>query len=381
MNKKRILILAGILIASAGACIVPYAVLQDPLVAAAMTACSEAMLDLTGVRGINESAVIAVQSQYGSSFGFINRVGKAVIAPQFAETANFHEGLCAVRLNKRWGFINKSGEMVIAPKYTRALDFAEGLAPVREGLVWCYIDKKGNQKIAPSDWNGATTFKNGVAIVKAGNQHSLINARGEYICRNFDEISGPCENFFRTKKDSKYGFVNSNGTFSLEPQFSDASNFSQSLAAVEKNGKWGYIDGFSRLVIPANFDTAGDFHNGVAVISVAGKYGLIDRRGAYRLPPAYKYLSSILPEQNVPASEATTAWLSAEGMTPVNDGSLWGFADNNGQLVIKAQFGDVKPFSEGLASVAVFKEPAAVASAMKQQRANAVSEELPEQTE
>ncbi len=366
MNKKRSLVLAGILTASCAALIGPSLAGQEPMVTATMAMCADAVFRLTGVEQESDAAVIAVQKGYASRFGFIDRTGKQVIAPQYEQTASFHEGMCAVRVKKRWGFINRTGKMVVPPTYNRVLDYSEGLAPVREGIVWSYIDKEGRQAIAPNNWRTATAFKNGVARVAVGDKQGLIRKDGKFICQNLDEISEPSEYLFRTKKGSKYGFVNSNGTLLLEPQFSDASNFSESLAAVSKDGKWGYIDGFTRMVIPPKFDTAGDFHNGVAVVSVKGKYGLIDRRGAYRLRPAYSYLSTILPpEKAVHFGDNRFSSLTAEGLTPIIDNSLWGFADSTGKIVVKCQFGQVQPFSEGLASVAIFDMPIAVANAIK----------------
>ncbi len=379
MNKKRSLVLAGILTASCAALIVPSLVLQEPTVAATIALCSDTIFRSVGVNETDNGAVIAVQKSYGAHYGFIDKTGKQVIAPQYEQTSSFHEGMCAVRVNKRWGFINRAGKIVVPPKYSSVLDYSEGLAPVREGVAWSYIDKEGRQAIAPSNWKTATAFKNGVARVEVGLKQGLIRKDGKFICQNLDEISEPSEYLFRTKKDSKYGFVNSNGTLLLEPQFSDASNFSESLAAVSKDGKWGYIDGFTRMVIPAKFDSAGDFHNGVAVVSVNGKYGLIDRRGAYRLQPAYNYLSRILPpEQALRFGDKPLSSFSAEGLTPIIDNGLWGFADSTGKIVIKCQFGQLHPFSEGLASVAVFDMPGAVANAIKQRNIAAAEGEAEE---
>ena len=50
------------------------------------------------------------------------------------------------------------------------------------------------------------------------------------------------------------------GTVRLEriinPQYEDARNFYEGLAAVKRNGKWGFIDEDNRTVIPFEYDYA-----------------------------------------------------------------------------------------------------------------------------
>ena len=43
----------------------------------------------------------------------------------------FSEGFAPVMQDGKWGFIDRSGRLVIAPQYDRVLPFAEGLAQVR----------------------------------------------------------------------------------------------------------------------------------------------------------------------------------------------------------------------------------------------------------
>lgn len=52
----------------------------------------------------------------------------------------------------------------------------------------------------------------------------------------------------------------------IAPQYQDARQFSEGLAAVKKDGKWGYIDTEGNTVIPFRFDDAGSFNDGYAVV-------------------------------------------------------------------------------------------------------------------
>lgn len=70
-------------------------------------------------------------------WGYIDKTGKMVIAPQFHNACCFSGGLAKVEIvdskdpNKiSCGFINKQGKFVIEPKYRYATSFSEGLAAV-----------------------------------------------------------------------------------------------------------------------------------------------------------------------------------------------------------------------------------------------------------
>lgn len=89
---------------------------------------------------------------FGNKYGFVDRTGKTVIAPQFDLTFEFSEGLAAVEVGKKWGYIDTTGKMVIEPQdITDAKPFHNGLARVvREGPEVEYIDKAG-RRVWPKD--------------------------------------------------------------------------------------------------------------------------------------------------------------------------------------------------------------------------------------
>ena len=72
--------------------------------------------------------VVAVRIE--GKYGYADKTGQIVIAPQFDEAYRFREGLAGVRFRGRWGFIDKNAEWVIEPKPWRPFGFFEGLAMV-----------------------------------------------------------------------------------------------------------------------------------------------------------------------------------------------------------------------------------------------------------
>ena len=58
-------------------------------------------------------------------WGFIDKDGKVIIEPQYAEAHSFSNGYAAVKKDGKWGFIDKSGKLVIEAEFSDVRDFNE----------------------------------------------------------------------------------------------------------------------------------------------------------------------------------------------------------------------------------------------------------------
>ena len=77
---------------------------------------------------------------------------------------SFSEGLVAVRIDGKYGYANKTGKIVIAPQFDEVYQFREGLASARTGSWWGFIDKTGEWVIEPKPWH-SFGFSEGLAAV------------------------------------------------------------------------------------------------------------------------------------------------------------------------------------------------------------------------
>lgn len=134
-------------------------------------------------------------------------------------TAEFREGLAAVKIGGKWGFIDKSGQFVIEPQFSSkfstsagATVFSEGLAPAAIDGKWGFIDKTGKFVIAPA-FEAAYPFSEGLAVV------GVKSADGY-----------------------KEGFIDKNGKTVIEPQLGNFFGFKNGLAFKKIANEWGYID-------------------------------------------------------------------------------------------------------------------------------------------
>ena len=98
----------------------------------------------------------------------------AIHAPAFGEEAfrsaktmgNFSEGYAAFSdENDQWGYIDRQGNVVIAPQYEDGVLFPDGLAPATEEGLSGYIDPAGNE-VAPLQYERCSYVYQGRAWVK-----------------------------------------------------------------------------------------------------------------------------------------------------------------------------------------------------------------------
>lgn len=118
-------------------------------------------------------------------YGYRDKGGEFVIAPQFDYAGEFSEGLAVVGLGKfpatRWGYINLQGQVVIPAQFDGAHDFSEGMAAVGVGGKLGYIDRAGKLAVPPQ-FDEAQKFIGGrarVRIIKSG--YGYINRAGEFV--------------------------------------------------------------------------------------------------------------------------------------------------------------------------------------------------------
>ena len=131
----------------------------------------------------------------------------------------------------------------------------------------------------------------------------------------------------------KVGFVDEAGRFRIPPNFDDALPFSDSLAAVKVGDKWGFIDTLGHIVIQPKFEDAFYFRERVGTVELDGGYALIDKTGA-SIVTGLEYVDN-----------------ASEGRVPVRRGGMTGYLDLKGKTVIPFVYEEGHEFEQGLAQV------------------------------
>ncbi|MBL8124778.1 MAG: WG repeat-containing protein [Pyrinomonadaceae bacterium] len=138
----------------------------------------------------------------------------------------------------------------------------------------------------------------------------------------------------RVNYQGKYGFINREGHFAIQPQYDFALSFSDGLAAVVSAGKFGFVTPKGELVIGFQFEDALWFDEGMAAVKDNGKYGFIDKIG--RLVIEYRF---------------DDAFDFSEGLADVKIGDKCGYIDKTGNVVIPIAYETCYRFIGGTAVV------------------------------
>jgi hypothetical protein len=178
-------------------------------------------------------------------------------------------------------------------------------------------------------------------------------------------------------RDRTRGFIDVSGRIVIKPQFGDAEDFTEGLAAVRIGDKRGYIDTTGRVVIKPQFDMATKFSEGLAAVGMGEDilnplWGYIDRTGRFVVNPGYKSVEpfscgmALVTDKNEKrcfinkAGRCVIDVNSEDVVLRFSDDLAWirygktnkqGFIDKNGKQAIVLHDGSAQPFSEGLAGV------------------------------
>lgn len=195
---------------------------------------------------------------------YVNNDGKIVFRVPDGTSSDFSENMAVLTRTiggeSLQGFIDMTGKTVIDPKYKTATAFSEGMSLVQDGDEWYYIDQTGSKVISlPSDCSKAGSFKEGLAAVALGGElrvpefgrPEIVGAKWGYIDRTGEIVIAPQfeppkdVQQYQFSKDGlapaavqcadgiRYGFINLDGKFAIEPRFIKTESFSCGYAVVQ----------------------------------------------------------------------------------------------------------------------------------------------------
>ena len=144
-------------------------------------------------------------------------------------------------------------------------------------------------------------------------------------------------------KDQGWGFVDQSGKMVIRPQYEGAMRFSQGLAAVRVNMKWGFVNVNGKMIISPIYDDVMDgFSEDMAAVKIEGDWIYIDTTGNKIINHSFWYAKSF--------SEGLAS-VSVFRDTTIADG----YIDKDGKFAIEPKFDDTRSFKNGLAVASILK--------------------------
>jgi hypothetical protein len=225
----------------------------------------------------------------------------------------------------RYGYLKKTGEFLVRPELLDATPFNEGLAAIwqEEESAYIFIDTDGQRAFRQ------TAFR----VSFQGFTEGLVPV--------FLAVSS---------SEGRWGYIDTRGEVVITPQFSEARNFCQGLAAVRlaKSVPYGFIDRTGQIVTEPQFGTPMELGGGLAAAvrilqkhdfftpfeEMYSKYAFVNPEGQLITQPIFDYV-----------------YPSSSGLVSVKIGEKWGCIDTRGELVIIPQFDEMGFYCEGLLRV------------------------------
>ena len=243
----------------------------------------------------------------------------------------FSEGMVQIKIKDKWGYLNKDGELAIEAQFDAATRFENGYAIVKTGTDYFVIDKKGNQtKIDVPNIKKVKPFSEGLApLYNTNGNVGFVNTKGELAIETRFYGAGYFVNGRAWVKNltKQFGYINTSGEWVIEPKFMACKNFDKSsgLARVKYQDKWAYVTMDGEMVYVKDTEVWGDFYDGLAKGKKNGKLGFYDKTGNYVIEPQFEGVRNF-----------------RNGFAAAKLNGKWGIIDSRGEWVIKPEFDGIR---------------------------------------
>lgn len=243
----------------------------------------------------------------GAYYGAINLDGDIILEIKYKSIHPYWENLMEVQAESTqeepclYGVFNGHGEQIAPFKYPWIVPHHNGgYVPVQLNDKMGLIDKYGKEVI-PCEYEAmGLVDEAGFAQVSISKRKkALIHIEGKKITGYTNYLFGFKEGLCPVEKKRQWGFIDCEGNEVIEPQYKDATGFSQGLARVMNDkGKCGYINPHNEPVIPLIYHWITTFDGkGYACVRVGTaplfigdekpKEGLIAKNGELLMPIIY----------------------------------------------------------------------------------------------
>jgi hypothetical protein len=168
------------------------------------------------------------------------------------------------------GWRRATGEFTVGSMAFEEIGMYSGShAAAKQDGKWGVIDT-GAEWLVPAEFDGiiqdelGRCYAQGAAFVIIGGKVHLF-VSGVDTGNAYDNAQPFTDDgWAAVSQNGKWGFIDTSGTFKIEPQFDDALSFSGHLAAVKQGEFWGYVALTGKIAIEPQFLQAKSFLNGNA---------------------------------------------------------------------------------------------------------------------
>lgn len=232
----------------------------------------------------------------------------------------------------------------VATMYTKMnLPFADWNIPAYDGEHWGYVGQNGRTSMNFL-YEEATPFSGNYAVVRIDGVYTLIDKKGYWnaVDKNgLDAVTSLVGTRLVGVKDGKYGIYSNTFNRLGSETYDNAYLGENGLIMVQKGEKWALLDSNLNMLTDYCFTDVAVNSRGLAF---CGNYAVVADEAGY-------FLINRNGEACFEARFAGAKGMEG-GLFAVQDASgKWGFADENGQIIVECKYEDAYSFSDRLAAV------------------------------
>ncbi|TAF67294.1 MAG: WG repeat-containing protein [Cytophagales bacterium] len=162
----------------------------------------------------------------------------------------------------------------------------------------------------------------------------------------------------RYEEKGKFGYMRQNGNILIEAQFDDADvKFYEEMAWVRIGKKYGFVNSeTAQIEIPVEYDQVSRFEDGFATVRLGSKKGKISKsKIVYGIERPMKSIINDPYFKKIYDKAGAFQGVDEKMRAKVRhkDEGKWGFVDEQGELVIAAEYDEVSDFEDNIAWVKI----------------------------
>lgn len=184
----------------------------------------------------NEKYFITVDTD--DYYGVINKEGKEIVKNNYSYIEYLYDNYFIATKGGKTGIINDEEKYITEFKYSNITKIKDTRLLKLETDIDVSIMTDKMQEIVSME-NGMVQRYNDYIKVYSENDVKYINLEGKEV-QNKDIYTN--NQLFAKKSDGKWGFVNKNGDWIIQPTYDFVTEFENKVAGVKKDSKWGIIN-------------------------------------------------------------------------------------------------------------------------------------------
>ena len=205
--------------------------------------------DFTDIKFINSDNIIYVKD---GKYGVVNSKGEEKIPNEYEEIKYAFINTFIVKKDGKYGIINGAKEEKLAFIYNNInyIENADILQAQKDNFESDLINR--NLEIKASGIVSEINTTRNYIKVRVNSEYKYYNFKLEEK-KNTEVLTG--NTLFLSKKDGKYGYINSRGIVVVDYIYDDATEQNNyGYVSVKKDGKWGSLDQNGKVMVEPKYE-------------------------------------------------------------------------------------------------------------------------------